>query len=71
MSVKVVVPENILLLPADSTTLSPEVSIYSYIVSMPRLEPKTDEPLELTVVQPFLAPTLPSLSITQLSAMEA
>jgi hypothetical protein len=36
MSVNVVVPENTLLLPADRTTLSPDLSMYSYTISIPR-----------------------------------
>ena len=76
MSVKVDVPLNILLLPAEKTTLSPLLSKDSNIVSTFTVLVLTAEAPAVFVAvdnntEPFLAPTRPNLSITQLVATDA
>ena len=76
MSVKVPTPLNILLLPAEKTILSQLLSKDSKIVStftvfVPTVEAPVVFSVEDSNTEPFLAPTRPSLSITQLVAIDA
>jgi hypothetical protein len=66
----VVVPVNSLLLPAEIKKLLPP-STTSNINSTGLVEPRSVLTVLLTGVHPRLAPILPNLSITQLSASRA